>query len=151
MKHNLHQNLPGASGAEGGTEVWTYASGDGRAVTFASGNAFTSGQSVTSGQATRVGNTATFGSNTVGSSNTNAFGFGVTRRFYCTVNVVFRDGIVSRVNYFRGRPLRCLLPASSGAYASAELQTLTPSLWARLRDRANETYCVRRLSVDNLQ
>ena len=116
LKHNLHQNLPGASGAEGGTEVWTYASGDGRAITFASGNAFTSGQSVTSGQATRVGNTATFGSNTVGSSNTNAFGFGVTRRFYCTVNVVFRDGIVSRVNY-SGPTAPLLAPGEQCAYA----------------------------------
>jgi hypothetical protein len=91
--------LPGAKGAEGETEVWTYASGDDRVNTFTTANAFTAGQSHTNGNVAALGNTATFGSNTAGSANTSAFGFGTTRRFYCTINVVFRDGMVSRVNY----------------------------------------------------
>ena len=90
---------PKGRGAEGGTEVWTYASGDGRVDSFAAANAFTSAQSITNGQATQVGNTNYFGANTSGWSNTNAFGVGTTRRSYCTVNVVFKDDTVSRVNY----------------------------------------------------
>jgi hypothetical protein len=90
---------PNTSGAQGDTEVWGYNSGDGRVVTFNQSNAFTTGQSSTAGNAAFTGNAAYFGSHTAGSASTNAFGLGMSRRFYCTVNVVFRGGRVSRVNY----------------------------------------------------
>lgn len=91
--------IPAAKDAQGPTEVWTYNSGDGRTVSFATANAFTSGQSTTQGNAFMAGNSGTFNSSTYGSANTTAYGMGATRHFSCTINVVFQNGIVSSVNY----------------------------------------------------
>lgn len=91
--------VPAGRQAEGATEVWSYNSGDGRVTSFNSANAFTTGQAATTGNITAWGNRADFNSQTVGSANTNSFGWGMSRRYSCTVNVVMQEGRVSRVNY----------------------------------------------------
>lgn len=91
--------VPNASGAQDGTEVWSYNSGDGRMNTSGRTSAFTNGQSYTTGSVAALGNVVSFGSHTVVSSSANAFGSGTSVHFYCTVNIVFRDGLVSKVNY----------------------------------------------------
>ena len=108
--------VPSARDADGGTEVWSYASGDGRTVGFSTVTASALGQSFTSGNAAVLGNTVAFGSSTMGAANTNSFGFGMARRFYCTVNVVFQAGRVSRVSY-TGPTGPLLAPGEQCAYA----------------------------------
>src|SRR5262245_52390919 len=66
---------PGTKAAEGATEVWSYASGDGRTQTFATANANTTGQ------ADRVGNTV------YGSATTFATASAVSTRRFCQINV----------------------------------------------------------------
>ena len=73
--------------AEGQTEVWSYASGNGRSQVS------TFGSSTTSGSLVASGNYATGYANTYGS------GLAVATRRSCTVNVVMVVGRVSAVNY----------------------------------------------------
>ena len=78
---------PQNKAAEGQTEVWSYASGNGYTSTIATTNV------QTNGQAQVVGNQV------YGSSNSGGFGTAVSRRRFCTVNVVMTGGFVSAVNY----------------------------------------------------
>lgn len=78
---------PGNKAAEGSTEVWSYASGDGYSTTMMTANVNSSGQ------ASRVGNQVS------GSVSSTGFGTATSRRRFCTVNVVMTDGAVSAVNY----------------------------------------------------
>jgi hypothetical protein len=78
---------PGNKAAEGQTEVWSYASGNGFSSTVATADVNTTGQ------ASRVGNQV------YGSANSTGFGTAVSTRRFCTVNVVMTNGIVSAVNY----------------------------------------------------
>src|SRR4051794_2486617 len=78
---------PANKAAEGQTEVWSYASGNGFASTVATADVNTTGQ------ATRVGNQI------YGSANSTGFGTAVSTRRFCTVNVVMTNGLVSAVNY----------------------------------------------------
>lgn len=107
---------PASDAKIGSTEVWSYNSGDGRVVNFGTASTFATGQSYTAGNATLLGNSAAFNSQTIGSANTNMFRFGLARRYYCIVNIVFSDDRVSRVNYSgpTGAPLA---PREQCAYA----------------------------------
>jgi hypothetical protein len=78
---------PQNKAAEGQTEVWSYASGNGYNSTIATSNV------ETNGQAQLVGNQV------YGSSSSSGFGTAVSRRRFCTVNVVMSGGYVSAVNY----------------------------------------------------
>lgn len=78
---------PQNKATEGQTEVWSYASGNGYNSTIAATNV------QTNGQAQVVGNQV------YGSSNSSGFGTAVSRRRFCTVNVVMTGGFVSAVNY----------------------------------------------------
>ena len=78
---------PQNKAAEGQTEVWSYASGNGYNSTIAATNI------QTNGQAQVVGNQV------YGSSNSSGFGTAVSKRRFCTVNVVMTGGFVSAVNY----------------------------------------------------
>ncbi|GLR97960.1 MULTISPECIES: hypothetical protein [Bradyrhizobium] len=78
---------PANKAAEGQTEVWSYASGNGFSSTVATADVSTSGQ------AARVGNQV------YGSANSTGFGTAVSTRRFCTVNVVMTNGLVSAVNY----------------------------------------------------
>ena len=78
---------PQNKAAEGQTEVWSYASGNGYSSTIAATDV------QTNGQAQLVGNQIS------GSSNSSGFGTAVSRRRFCTVNVVMTSGYVSAVNY----------------------------------------------------
>ncbi len=78
---------PANKAAEGSTEVWSYASGNGRTDVNTLGQSFTN--------ASLYGN----GGFATGTASTLHSGFGVSTHRYCTVNVVMSDGRVSRVNY----------------------------------------------------
>jgi hypothetical protein len=78
---------PAQQSAEGQTEVWSYASGNGRTDVRAFGN------STTSGSVIATGNYASGHANTYGSS------FAMATRRSCTVNVVMVSGRVGAVNY----------------------------------------------------
>lgn len=78
---------PNAKAAEGATEVWSYASGDGRTTVIGTGTSNTNA-SVSGNR-----NYATSTASTVGTSVVTA------RQRYCTVNVTMADGRVARVNY----------------------------------------------------
>lgn len=78
---------PGNKAAEGQTEVWSYASGNGYSATMATADVNTTGQ------ATRTGNQV------YGSANSTGFGTAISTRRFCTVNVVMTNGMVSAVNY----------------------------------------------------
>lgn len=78
---------PASKAAEGQTEVWSYASGNGYSSTVASADISSTGQ------ATRVGNQV------YGSANSTGFGTAVSTRRFCTVNVVMTNGAVAVVNY----------------------------------------------------
>jgi hypothetical protein len=78
---------PGNKAAEGQTEVWSYASGNGYTSTIATADVNTSGQ------VSRVGNEV------YGSANSTGFGTATSTRRFCTVNVVMTSGAVSAVNY----------------------------------------------------
>lgn len=78
---------PGNKAAEGQTEVWSYASGNGFSSTSSSVAVNTTGE------ATR------FGNQVYGSANSTGFGTAVSTRRFCTVNVVMTGGLVSAVNY----------------------------------------------------
>jgi hypothetical protein len=78
---------PGNKAAEGQTEVWSYASGNGFSSTVATADVSTSGQ------ATRMGNQV------YGSASSTGFGTAVSTRRFCTVNVVMTNGLVATVNY----------------------------------------------------
>ena len=71
--------VPSQKATEGGTEIWTYPSGDGHVATFANASVQAQG------------------------SNTTAYGtastYGVTTMRFCTVSVVMQNTKVSRVNY----------------------------------------------------
>ena len=73
--------------AEGQTEVWSYASGNGYSATVASANS--SGNF----EASRYGNSIS------GTSTGTASGTAISTRRFCTVNVVISGGAVSAVNY----------------------------------------------------
>lgn len=77
----------GNKAAEGQTEVWSYASGNGFSSTVATADVNTTGQ------ASRIGNQV------YGSANSTGFGTAVSTRRFCTVNVVMTNGLVSAVNY----------------------------------------------------
>jgi hypothetical protein len=78
---------PGNKAAEGQTEVWSYASGNGYSSTIASADVNTTGQ------ASRVGNQL------YGSASSTGFGAAISTRRFCTVNVVTTNGLVTAVNY----------------------------------------------------
>ena len=78
---------PGNKAAEGQTEVWSYASGNGYTSTIATADVSTTGQ------ASRVGNQV------YGSANSTGFGTATSTRRFCTVNVVMAGGTVNAVNY----------------------------------------------------
>jgi len=78
---------PGNKAAEGQTEVWSYASGNGYNSTFATADVNTTGQ------ASRNGNQV------YGSANSTGFGTAISTRRFCQVNVVMTNGLVSAVNY----------------------------------------------------
>jgi hypothetical protein len=78
---------PGNRAAEGATEVWSYASGDGKTLT--SGTV----TSTTTGEADRFGNSVYGSASTVGTTSA------VSTRRFCQINVVMSGGAVSAVNY----------------------------------------------------
>jgi len=78
---------PQNKAAEGQTEVWSYASGNGYSATVATANV------QTNGQAQLVGNQIS------GSSTSSGLGTAVSHRRFCTVNVVMTGGYVTAVNY----------------------------------------------------
>jgi hypothetical protein len=78
---------PGTKAAEGATEVWSYASGDGHTQTFGTATANTTAE------ANRFGNTV------YGSANTFGTASAVSTRRFCQINVVMSGGAVSAVNY----------------------------------------------------
>lgn len=78
---------PNRKAAEGATEVWSYASGDGRTTVVGSGTSHTD-VSVSGNQ-----NSAS------GTASTAQTSFLTSRQRYCTVNIAMTDGHVSRVNY----------------------------------------------------
>jgi hypothetical protein len=78
---------PAQKSAEGQTEVWSYASGNGRTQVSTFGN------STTSGSVIATGNYASGQASTYGS------GLAIATRRSCTVNVVMVAGRVSAVNY----------------------------------------------------
>ena len=82
---------PSNRAAEGATEVWSYASGDGTVTSFGSGSSQT--QTSVSGQ--RFGG----GFSADAQSNTTGFGTAVSRRRFCTINVVMTEGRVAQLNY----------------------------------------------------
>jgi hypothetical protein len=78
---------PGNKAAEGQTEVWSYASGNGFSSTIATADVNTTGQ------ASRMGNQV------YGSANSTGFGTAISTRRFCTVNVIMTNGLVNAVNY----------------------------------------------------
>jgi hypothetical protein len=78
---------PQNKAAEGQTEVWSYASGNGFSSTIATSNVQTNGQA------------QALGNQVYGSSSSSGFGTAVSHRRFCTVNVVMTGGYVSAVNY----------------------------------------------------
>jgi len=72
---------PGQRMAEGATEVWSYASGNGHISTLVN----------TSSNTTFHGGTS--------SASSTGFGTAISSRRYCTVNVTIVGGKVQRVNY----------------------------------------------------
>jgi hypothetical protein len=74
---------PGNKMADGGTEVWSYESGNNHTAVFGSGNSTTTGS---------IGGGSVL-------ANTSSFGSAVAETRHCTVNVVMANGYVSRVNY----------------------------------------------------
>jgi len=78
---------PGNKAAEGATEVWSYASGNGYSSTFSSADVSTTGQATQ------------FGNQVYGNANSTGFGSSISTRRFCTVNVVMASGAVSAVNY----------------------------------------------------
>jgi hypothetical protein len=78
---------PGSKAAEGQTEVWSYASGNGYSSTIASTDVSTTGQA------------SRFGNQVYGSANSTGFGTAISTRRFCTVNVVMINGAVTAVNY----------------------------------------------------
>lgn len=69
--------------AEGHTEVWSYASGDGTTNFVSHGSSTTTG-SVSGGHL---------------SAQSNGTAFGASSQRFCTVGIVMADGRVDRVNY----------------------------------------------------
>jgi outer membrane protein assembly factor BamE (lipoprotein component of BamABCDE complex) len=108
--------IPAARASQDDSEVWSYNSGDGRVVSFNTANAFGGGQSFTNGNATVNGNSANFSSQSFGTSSMSMFGSGVSQRFYCTVNVIFKNDIVYKINYV-GPTGPSLAPGEQCAYA----------------------------------
>lgn len=78
---------PASKAAEGSTEVWSYASGNGHTQVSTFGQSFVTASLYGAGG---------FGS---GTASTLHSGFGVASQRYCTVNIVMSGGRVSRVNY----------------------------------------------------
>ena len=72
---------PGQRMAEGATEVWSYASGNGHVSTLVN---------TSSNTTFNAGNT---------SASSTGFGTAISSRRYCTVNVTIVGGRVQRVNY----------------------------------------------------
>jgi outer membrane protein assembly factor BamE (lipoprotein component of BamABCDE complex) len=87
---------PAAKAAEGATEVWSYASGNGQVTTV--------GMSQANGIASGGPGYAT--------GSATGFGVGTTTRRFCTVNVTMTAGRVSRINYV-GPTGGLLTPASN--------------------------------------
>jgi len=82
---------PANKAAEGATEVWSYASGDGRTISIGS----VSAQTDSSFTADRYGNQISG----TGTATTTGLASATSSRRYCTVNVAMTDGRVSRINY----------------------------------------------------
>jgi hypothetical protein len=78
---------PAQKSAEGQTEVWSYASGNGRTQVSTFGNATTSGSVIATGNYVS-GYASTYGN-----------GLAIAARRSCVVNVVMLAGRVSAVNY----------------------------------------------------
>jgi hypothetical protein len=78
---------PGNKAAEGQTEVWSYASGNGYSSTTAIADATTTAQA------------SSFGNQVYGSATTTGVGTAASTRRFCTVNIVMSAGRVSAVNY----------------------------------------------------
>ena len=78
---------PANKAAEGQTEVWSYASGNGYSSTIASADVSTTAQS------------SLVGNQVYASANSTGLGTAISTRRYCTVSVVLRAGLVSAVNY----------------------------------------------------
>lgn len=78
---------PGQRLAEGATEVWSYASGDGKTITTGSGVAQT--------RASAYGGPG-YAS---GSATTLSSGSAVSRSRHCTVHVIMSEGSVSKINF----------------------------------------------------
>lgn len=79
--------VPAGKMTEGGTEVWSYNSGDGKQVSVATAN--TAGQF----SAQRNGNSIT------GQSTSSTIGSRITTSRFCTINITFQEGAVSSVQY----------------------------------------------------
>jgi hypothetical protein len=91
---------PAAKAAEGATEVWSYASGNGQTTTV--------GMSEANGIASGGPGYAT--------GSATGFGIGTATRRFCTVNVTMTGGRVSRVNYV-GPTGGLLTPGEQCAFA----------------------------------
>ena len=78
---------PGNKAAEGQTEVWSYASGNGYSSTIATADVNTTAQG------SRIGNQI------YSSANSTGFGTATSTRRFCTVNIVMKGGVVAVVNY----------------------------------------------------
>jgi outer membrane protein assembly factor BamE (lipoprotein component of BamABCDE complex) len=78
---------PQTKAAEGATEIWSYASGDGRTTVVGTG-VFNTSASI-SGNRNYASGTASTASTAVATS----------RQRHCTVNVTMNEGRVSQVNY----------------------------------------------------
>ena len=79
--------VPANKATEGATEVWSYNSGNGMVV------------GTTSGSATTIASANGNAGFATGQANTFGSGVAVSRRRFCTVDVVMTSGVVSRVNY----------------------------------------------------
>lgn len=78
---------PAGRMAEGGSEVWTYNSGNGHTSVSSSTNSDTSLSAVRTGPFIS------------GDASTSSFGTATATQRFCTVSVVMAEGRVSRVNY----------------------------------------------------
>ena len=82
---------PVSKAADGGTEVWSYNSGNDRVTAVGTAHSQTDGSF--SGQ--RLGNTYSG----TGGATTTSLSTAIASRRFCTVNVVMSEGRVSRLNY----------------------------------------------------
>jgi hypothetical protein len=78
---------PNTKAAEGTTEVWSYASGDGSTTVVGTGMSNTNA-TISGNRSSATGTASTLGTSIV-----------TARQRYCTVNVTMADGRVARVNY----------------------------------------------------